>query len=105
MSGNQESQEIRITPAPASSSAATGKSAAGKKIKPPKRVYSKTNVRLLVDHDHALRLASVQLERAGEEIYTYPQLVDMAMERFMGYLQAKWKVNLLGITPPPQSSK
>jgi len=56
-------------------------------------------VRLLVDHEHALRVASVQLERKGEEIHTPQQLVDHAMERYMDYLQVKQGVDLLGIVP------
>jgi hypothetical protein len=97
MSDNQESQQTEISST--SSPAATGKSVASKKLKSPKRTYGKMTVRLLVDHEHALRVASVQLERKGEEIHTPQQLVDHAMERYMDYLQVKQGVDLLGIVP------
>jgi hypothetical protein len=97
MSDNQESQQTETSST--SSPATTGKSVASKKLKAPKRVYGKMTVRLLLDHEHALRLTSVQLERKGEEIHTPQQLVDLAMDRFMEYLQVKKEVDLLGIIP------
>lgn len=60
-------------------------------------------IRLLLDHEHALTLAKVQLERAGEEIYEIPDLVEMALDRFMDYLQIKKGVNFLGTVPKKEA--
>jgi hypothetical protein len=89
MSTNQEFQETEITSASTRLPAVTRKSAADKKLKAPDREYGKLKLPLLVDHEHALRIASVLLERAGEEIYTHEQLHDLAMDRFMEYLKVK----------------
>lgn len=87
MSENQDLPETNNTPT--NSPANTGKSTSGKKLKTPKRAYGKMRVSLLVDHEHILRIASVILERNGEEIHTPQQLVDLAMDRFMDYLKIK----------------
>lgn len=87
MSENQDLPEPNNTPT--NSPANTGKATSGKKLKTPKRAYGKMRVSLLVDHEHILRIASVILERNGEDIHTPQQLVDLAMDRFMDYLKIK----------------
>lgn len=77
----------------------TGKTQSGKKAKPVKSAYSKTSVRLLVDHDHALRLASVLLERLGEPIHTMQAMVDEAISRYTDFLQIKKGIKFQGIVP------
>ncbi|MDQ2770748.1 MAG: hypothetical protein M3Y54_09625 [Bacteroidota bacterium] len=77
----------------------TGKSQGAKKPKPVKSGYAKTSVRLLIDHDHALRLASVLLERMGEPIHTIQAMVDEAMSRYMDFLQIKKGIDFQGIVP------
>ncbi|HEX8657025.1 MAG TPA: hypothetical protein VF690_05805, partial [Hymenobacter sp.] len=68
MTETNQSPEQVIAHSPSVSTA--GKTQSGKKTKLAKSAYSKTSVRLLVDHDHALRLTSVLLERLGEPIHT-----------------------------------
>lgn len=60
------------------------------------------SVRLLVDHEHALRLASVLLERAEDPIHTLQQMVDEAMGRYLAFLQAKKNIDFQGIVPDPK---
>ena len=76
-----------------------GKTQSGKKAKPVKSAYAKTSVRLLVDHDHALRLASVLLERLGEPIHTIQAMVDEAIARYTDFLQIKKGIDFQGIVP------
>lgn len=82
-----------------SSSPATGKSQGGKKAKAAKATHVKTTVRLLVDHDHALRLASVLLERAEDPIHTIQAMVDDALSRYTAYLEVKKGIDFQGILP------
>jgi hypothetical protein len=89
MSENQESQETGATSASANQSAPIKKSAASKKLEAPKKVYGKLKLPLLLEHEHVLRVASVFLEREGEEVHTHEDLHDLAMERFMEYLKVK----------------
>lgn len=89
MSEKQESQETEATSASISQSATTKKSTASKKLQAPKKVYGKMKLPLLLEHEHVLRVASVLLEREGEEVYTHEDLHDLAMERFMEYLKVK----------------
>lgn len=77
----------------------TGKTQSDKKSKPVKSAYAKTSVRLLVDHDHALRLASVLLERLGEPIHTMQAMVDEAITRYTDFLQIKKGIDFQGIVP------
>ena len=77
----------------------TGKTQSGKKAKPVKSPYAKTSVRLLIDHDHALRLASVLLERLGEPIHTMQAMVDEAISRYTDFLQIKKGIKFQGIVP------
>ena len=77
----------------------TGKTQSSKKAKPVKSAYAKTSVRLLVDHDHALRLASVLLERLGEPIHTMQAMVDEAISRYTDFLQIKKGIDFQGIVP------
>ena len=77
----------------------TGRSQGAKKAKPAKSAYAKTSVRLLIDHDHALRLASVLLERLGEPVHTIQAMVDEAMSRYMDFLQIKKNIDFQGIVP------
>ena len=77
----------------------TGKTQSGKKTKPVKNAYAKASVKLLIDHDHALRLASVLLERLGEPIHTTQAMVDEAMSRYMDFLQIKKGIDFQGIVP------
>jgi hypothetical protein len=101
MSDNSESQQPKTTSL--ASAATTSKSVIVKKLKALKTLYGKLSFRLLIDHEHALRIASVQLERKGEEIYTPQQMVDHAMERYLDYLQVKKDVDLMGIVPKKAS--
>lgn len=89
MSENQEPQENEAAPAPTSLPATTKKSASSKKIQAPSKTYGKLKLPLLLEHEHVLRVASVFLERAGEEIYSHEDLHDLAMERFMEFLKVK----------------
>lgn len=77
----------------------TGRTLSGKKTKPVKSAYAKTSVRLLVDHEHALRLASVLLERLGEPIHTMQAMVDEAISRYTDFLQIKKGIKFQGIVP------
>lgn len=101
--------ENHIPPAADNASASTSpvsstnKKSPNKKVKQPKRARGTMAIRLLLDHEHALTLAKVQLERAGEEIYEIPDLVEMALDRFMDYLQIKKGVNFLGTVPKKEA--
>ena len=77
----------------------TGKTQSDKKSKTVKSAYAKTSVRLLIDHDHALRLASVLLERLGEPIHTMQAMVDEAITRYTYFLQIKKGIDFQGIVP------
>ena len=73
-------------------------------MKVNKDAYVKTTLRLRVDHEHALRIASVFLQRKGDPIHTQQQMMDEAMERYTLYLQTKKDINFLGIIPDKPSS-
>jgi hypothetical protein len=99
MAENQESPDAENASTPASSSTPTSKRSTSKKSETTKRKPGKMTVRLLLDHEHALTLASVQLARAGEEVYTIPQMIEQALDRYMDYLQIKKGVDFLGTVP------
>lgn len=92
----QSPESEKSTP---SSSPATGKLQGGKNPKVVKGTYVKTSVRLLVDHDHALRLASVLLERSKDPIHTMQAMFDEAIARYTDYLQIKKGIDFQGIVP------
>ncbi|WP_156109428.1 hypothetical protein [Hymenobacter sp. APR13] len=92
----QHSEQYNAHPLPTSSS---GKAQSSKKAKPVKSAYVKTSVRLLVDHDHALRLASVLLERLGEPVHTMQAMVDEAISRYTDFLQIRKGIDFQGIVP------
>ncbi|MGI4824405.1 MAG: hypothetical protein ACRYFV_24610 [Janthinobacterium lividum] len=105
MSENQEIPASGSTPT-STNSLAAGKPITGKKKPAIKKVYGKMTFRLPLDYEHALTLASVQLQRAGEELYTVQEQVELAVERFTDYLQIKKGVDLLGAVPKkPSPSK
>ncbi len=97
MTANLESRESETGPPPTSSS--TGKRITGKKPEAAKKKYGRMTFRLPLNYEHALLLATVQLERAGEEIHTLPQMIEQALERYTDYLQVKKNVDFLGIVP------
>jgi hypothetical protein len=105
MSENPEIHASGSTPI-STNSLAAGKLITGKKKLAIKKVYGKMTFRLPLDYEHALTLASVQLQRAGEEIYTIQEQIEFAVERYTDYLQIKKGVELLGAVPKkPSSSK
>lgn len=61
--------------------------------------YGKINFRLLLDHEHAFRLASVLLERTGDPISTLQLMLDEAVGRYIDYLQARKGIDFQGIVP------
>lgn len=99
MTEDSESHQPENGLAPTSSSASTSKRTAGKKLEIPKRKYGKTTFRLPLNYEHALVLARVQLERAGEEIHTIPQMIEQAIERYTDFLRVKKSVDFLGVIP------
>lgn len=110
MPENIPSPEAENIPLTAGSS--TGNPPIGKNLKiakggkGAKGLYGKLSVRLLVDHEHALRLASVLLERAGDPVHTVQQMVDDAMGRYVNLLQTKKNIDFQGIIPKkPDTAK
>lgn len=74
-----------------------------------KKAMGKTNFRLPIALDRALRLAAVMLEESGEEVHTPQQMVEHAVRTYMEHLQNKKGVDFQGIiafksTPPAKSS-
>ena len=101
MSENPLPSESQNTPP--TSRASASKPTVSKKSKVDKNAYVKTALHLKVDHEHALRIASVQLQRKGDPIHTQQQMMDEAMERYTLYLQSKKDINFLGIIPDKPS--
>jgi len=64
-----------------------------------KGAYGKINFRLLLDHEHAFRLASVLLERAGDPVSNLQLMLDEAVGRYIDYLQARKSIDFQGIVP------
>jgi hypothetical protein len=62
-----------------------------------KKALGKTNFRLSIALDRAVRLASVLLEEAGEEIYLPSQIVEYAVKTYMEHLQNKKGMDFQGI--------
>jgi uncharacterized protein (DUF305 family) len=82
---------------PPVSSASASKSPVSKKQQAKKSTHVKSAVHMLVDHDHALRLASILLQRDNDPIYEMQQMVDEALARYIDYLHNKKNINFLGI--------
>jgi hypothetical protein len=100
-----ENPEIHVSASTSTStnSLAASKPITGKKKPAIKKIYGKMTFRLPLDYEHALTLASVQLQRAGEEIYTVQEQIELAVERFTDYLQVKKGVDFLGAVPKKTS--
>jgi hypothetical protein len=80
-----------------SPAAANRKTSAERKSGSTKKALGKTSFRLSIALDRAVRLASVLLEEAGEEIYTPSQMVEHAVKSYMEFLQNKKGMDFRGI--------
>lgn len=85
---------------PAPQAASSRKNSTVRKPAFSKKELGKTVFRLPIALDRALRLASVLLEEAGEEIHTPTQMVEHAVKSYIEFLQTKKRMDFQGIVPP-----